>query len=226
MNNYKPDIMVCIPTTFFARHRTTMFMEGDRDDMFDSVKIRTISVYLSVLVMLFGTGLPGRGYSEEDLKKPVEVQADENKEKAVPPTVVPDSAGSNKSDAGIDLVVSKVEITRGVFEGERKIRITPYIKNMWKGSTSARIKILLDGLALAEWIEGGIGPGEEKSGGPLYVRDATGSTALNFCVEVDDGNEIPENNEHNNRCENLTFGASQTCETVDCPIAGPHGPSS
>ena len=194
--------------------------------MFNSMRTKMVSISLSAIVLLLGTGYIEWSYPEEDVKKPAEVQTGEKPEAtAVPGTVVPDIAGSKKSDAGIDLVVSKVEITRGIFEGERKIQIIPYVKNMWKGSTSARIKILLDGLALAEWIEGGIGPGEEKSGGSLYVRDATGSTALNFSVEVDDGNEIPENNEHNNRCENLTFDASQTGETVDCPIVGPHGPS-
>ena len=181
---------------------------------------------MSALLLLLGAGFLEWGYPDENVKKPAEVPTVQKPETvAGPGTIVPDSASSNKNGAGIDLVVSKVEITRGIFEGERKIQITPYVKNMWKGSTSARIKILLDGLALAEWIEGGIGPGEEKSGGALYVRDAAGSAALNFSVEVDDGNEVPENNEHNNRCENLTFGASQTRETLDCPIAGPHGPS-
>jgi hypothetical protein len=200
--------------------------EAYKAAMFNSMQIKITSISLSAVVLLLGNGFMEWCYPEEDAKKPVEVQTGQKPETvAVPGTIVPDSAGSNKVDAGIDLVVSKVEITRGIFEGEHKIQITPYVKNMWKGSTSARIKILLDGLALAEWIEGGIGPGEEKNGGSLYVRDATGSTALNFSVEVDDGNEVPENNEHNNRCENLTFGASQTRETVDCPIVGPHGPS-
>ena len=203
-----------------------MVTGGEKADMFNSTQIKMISISLSAVVLLLGNGFMERCYPEEDAKKPAEVQTGQKSETAaVPGIILPESAGSNKVDDGIDLVVSKVEITRGSFEGERKIQITPYVKNMWKGSTSARIKILLDGLALAEWIDGGIGPGEEKNGGSLYVRDATGSTVLNFSVEVDDGNEIPENNEHNNRCENLTFGASETREIVECPIVGPHGPS-
>jgi len=194
--------------------------------MYKRVQTGIISVPLCVFILVLGLVTPVPVHPEEEVKKPVEVQTGQKPEvlKATG-QVVPNIADGNKGDAGVDLVVSKVEITRGSFDGGRKIQITPYVRNMWSGSTSSRIKILLDGLALAEWIEGGIGPGEEKKGGPLYVRDATGSTVLNFSVEVDDGNKIPENNEHNNRCENLTFGASQTREVLECPIAGPHEPS-
>ena len=69
-----------------------------------------------------------------------------------------DGGSDGMYDPGVDLVVSKVVMTRGVFGGDpsRRIKIVPYVKNMWRGRTSKRIKILLDGLALAEWIETGI----------------------------------------------------------------------
>ncbi len=126
---------------------------------------------------------------------------------------------------GVDLVVSKVELTKGVFAGERKIQIIPYIKNMWRGRTSSRIKILFDGLGMAEWIEGGIGPNEEKRGGAIYRSyDPTRTFTLRFSVEVDNNNEIPENNDLNNRCENITFSFSETHKIHNCPIVGPHEP--
>lgn len=167
------------------------------------------------------------GYCEESGKKPVEIQTERK-----PSVPVVKDAGTVMTDAdkkadkvpAVDLVISVVEIIRGEVDGEKKIIIVPAVKNMWHGHIADRIKILLDGLALADWIEDGIGPGEEKIGGPFYVKDASGTTSLNFTVEVDDPNIIPETNEQNNRCENINFGSSQTHEIYSCPIIGPHEP--
>ena len=109
----------------------------------------------------------------------------------------------------VDLVVSKVKIKRGTFAGAQKIKIIPCVKNADKGYTAKRIKILLSGLALAEWIEDGIGPKEEKCGGSLYVDDPHGNASLYFTVKVDNNNTIHESNELNNNCPNVRFGPSE-----------------
>jgi hypothetical protein len=167
------------------------------------------------------------GYCEESEKKPVEIQTLQK-----PSGPVVKDAGSVMTDADkkpdkvpeVDLVISVVEIIRGEVDGEKKLIIVPTVKNMWHGQIAGRIKILLDGLALAGWIDDGIGPGEEKIGRPFYVKDASGATSLDFSVEVDDPNVIPETNEQNNRCENISFSVSQTNKLYDCPIDGPHEP--
>lgn len=123
---------------------------------------------------------------------------------------------------GVDLVVSSVEVRRGVFSGVRKIQIIPVVRNMWHGRTATRIKISLTGLSLAEWIEGGIGSDEEKRGGALYVDDPAGDLSLNFHVEVDEYNAIPENNEANNICGPVVLGRSIPQVVHACAIVGPH----
>jgi hypothetical protein len=140
--------------------------------------------------------------------------------------VIRDGGSWETVDPGIDLVVSKVEIRRGTFgtDPSTRIQIIPYVKNMWNGRTSERIKVLFDGLGYAVWIEGGIGANEEKSGGAIYLSDSSGSRSLRFSVEVDNNNLIPENNDHNNRCENVTLSSSETRKTHTCTIVGPHEP--
>jgi hypothetical protein len=127
------------------------------------------------------------------------------------------------ADLGVDLVVSKVKVTRGVFAGQHKIQIIPYIKNMCNGITRTRIKVWLPDIA-AEWIEGGIGPKEEKSAGALYLMDneAHNAPVGPFSVVVDNNNTIEENNESNNTCGGITLGAAQTTKTHSCPPVGPH----
>ena len=80
-----------------------------------------------------------------------------------------DGGSDGMVDPGVDLVVSKVVITKGTFAGTAKIQIKPYIKNMWRGRTAQRIKISFHGLEAAIWMEGGIGPNEEKMGGAYYL---------------------------------------------------------
>jgi hypothetical protein len=140
--------------------------------------------------------------------------------------IIRDGGSWENVEIGIDLVVSKVEISRGTFgtDTSPSIRITPYVKNMWHGRTSERIKIIFYGLETAIWIETGIGPDEEKSGGAIYIPDPGSNRSLRFSVEVDNLNLIPENNDHNNRCSNVTFGSSETRKTHTCPIVGPHEP--
>jgi hypothetical protein len=140
--------------------------------------------------------------------------------------VIRDGGSWETVDPGIDLVVSKVVMRRGTFgtDPSPRIQIIPYVKNMWTGRTSERIKILFDGLGYAVWIEGGIGANEEKSGGAIYLPDSSGSRSLRFSVEVDNNNLIPENNDHNNRCDNVTLSSSETSKTHTCPIVGPHEP--
>lgn len=136
----------------------------------------------------------------------------------------PDAGGEGTYDPGIDLVVTKVEMERGIFQGAQKIRIIPTIKNMWKGRTSARIKIMFYTLDMAEWVEGGIGPNQEIRAGAIYINDPTGRRSLSFSVMVDSDNAIPENNDMNNRCENVVIGASETSRIHNCPVVGPHEP--
>lgn len=125
------------------------------------------------------------------------------------------TGGIIREPAYVDLIVSKVKITRGEFAGAQKIQIIPYIKNLGLARTSTRIKIWLPYIA-AEWIEGGIGSNEEKHGGALYIMDPDGSCSLNFDVVVDNNNTIPESNESNNRCENVSFSPSDTLKIHRC----------
>jgi hypothetical protein len=184
-----------------------------------------VGVFSLVLVVVFS----GIGFAAEGDQKPAATKAEQATSPAktkTPGKSFPDGGSDGVAlGEGIDLVVSKVEITKGVFAGERKIQIIPYIKNMWKGRTSSRIKIYFDGLDMAEWIEGGIGPNEEKRGGAIYRSyDPAKTFTLRFSVVVDNNNEIPENNDLNNRCENITFSSSETSKTHRCPIVGPHEP--
>ena len=188
--------------------------------------MKAFFVFFSAL-LLSATIVSDTCYCEETEKKPVEIQTLQK-----PSVPVVKDAGTVMTDADkkadkvpvVDLVISVVEIIRGEVDGEKKIIIVPAVKNMWHGHIADRIKILLDGLALAGWIEDGIGPDEEKIVGPFYVKDVSGSTSLNFSVEVDDPNIIPETNEQNNRCENISFDSSQTHKIYNCPIDGPHEP--
>jgi hypothetical protein len=184
-----------------------------------------VGVFSLVLVVVFS----GIGFTAEGEQKPAATKAEQATSPAkakTPGKSFPDGGSDGVAlGEGIDLVVSKVEITKGVFAGERKIQITPYIKNMWKGRTFSRIKIYFDGLDMAEWIEGGIGPNEEKKGGAIYRSyDPAKTFTLRFSVVVDNNNEIPENNDLTNRCENITFSSSETSKTHRCPIVGPHEP--
>jgi hypothetical protein len=183
-----------------------------------------MGVFSLVLVVVFY----GIGFAAEGEQKPAGIKAEQATSPAkakTPGKSFPDGGSDESYSPGIDLVVSKVEITKGVFAGERKIQIIPYIKNMWKGRTSSRIKIYFDGLDMAEWIEGGIGPNEEKKGGAIYRSyDPAKTFTLRFNVVVDNNNEIPENNDLNNRCENITFSSSETSKIHRCPIVGPHEP--
>ncbi|MBN2346600.1 MAG: hypothetical protein JXO51_09455 [Candidatus Aminicenantes bacterium] len=137
----------------------------------------------------------------------------------------PDAGGDEVVVGGVDLVVSRVEITRGTFAGREKIQIVPTIRNMWHGGTAERIKILFDGLGLAEWVEGGIGGDETKRAGAVYVEcDAALSLPLNFSVVVDSDDAIVETNDLNNRCGPVRFAAGDTHVVHECPIRGPHEP--
>lgn len=188
-------------------------------------KVIIVGVFSLVWVVVFS----GIGFGAEGDQKPAGIKTEQAPSPAkskTPGKSFPDGGSDGVAwGEGVDLVVSKVEITKGVFAGERKIQIIPTIKNMWRGRTSSRIKILFDGLGMAEWIEGGIGPNEEKRGGAVYRSyDPAKTFTLRFSVVVDSDNEIRENNDLNNRCENITFSSSETSKTHRCPIVGPHEP--
>jgi hypothetical protein len=132
------------------------------------------------------------------------------------------TAGSTLFDRGIDLVVSKVKLTRGVFAGQDKIQIIVFVKNMCNDTTSKRIKVWLPDI-MAIWIEGGIGPKQEKRTAAYYVTyNPDHPTDFMFDVHVDNNNTIKENNETNNVCRGVLLGASQRTVTHICPPVGPH----
>lgn len=137
-----------------------------------------------------------------------------------------DGGSDGMVDPGVDLVVSKVEVTKGTFSGAAKIQIKPYIKNMWRGRTTHRIKISFHGLEAAIWLEGGIGPNEEKMGGAYYLPfDAAHTKPVKFSVEVDQDRAIPENNDGNNTCGPVIFDPMREHHKLHtCPITGPHEP--
>ncbi len=144
---------------------------------------------------------------------------------ASPP--IGDGGGDEAVHLGVDLVVSRVMVTRGMFGGREKIQIVPTIRNMWHGSTSARIKILFTGtgVSIAEWIEDGIGGDETKVAGAVYIEcDEDLVLPLKFNVIVDNNNDIVETNEENNRCGPIDFAAFDTRVERACRITGPHEP--
>ncbi|HMK49439.1 MAG TPA: hypothetical protein VK435_05255, partial [Thermodesulfovibrionales bacterium] len=78
--------------------------------MYKRVQTGIISVPLCVFILVLGLVTPVPVHPEEEVKKPVEVQTGQKPEvlKATG-QVVPNIADGNKGDAGVDLVVSKVE---------------------------------------------------------------------------------------------------------------------
>ena len=175
--------------------------------------------------------LPGRAYHflvTADIPSRVNERSEANNSREADycmPSGITDGGGDETVFRGVDLVVSEVEITRGLFGGREKIQIVPTIRNMWHGSTRERIKILFDGLGRAEWVEGGIGGDETKRAGAVYIEcDAALSLPLNFSVVVDSDNAIVETNDLNNRCGPVRFAAGDTHIVHDCPISGPHEP--
>jgi subtilase family serine protease len=174
---------------------------------------------------------PGRAYQflvTADVPSHVIERSEENNRREAEyrmPSGITDGGGSETVFRGVDLVVSEVEITRGLFGGREKIQIVPTIRNMWHGATAERIKILFDGLGMAEWVAGGIGPDETIRAGAVYIEcDAALSLPLNFSVEVDSDNAIVETNDLNNRCGPIRFASGDTHVVHDCPISGPHEP--
>ena len=191
---------------------------------------RTVKPFITgffAMALIFGLSVPGSSLEKE--KSPIAPMQKAPSSIDTSPTQrsspsFPDAGGDETYDPGIDLVVTKVEMERGVFLGSQKIRIIPTIKNMWKGRTSKRIKIMFYTLDMAEWVEGGIKPNEEIRAGALYIDDPTGRGSLSFSVMVDNDTVIPENNEMNNRCDNITLGASERSKVHNCPVVGPHEP--
>jgi len=82
------------------------------------------------------------------------------------------------------------------------------------------------GLDAAIWLEGGIGPNEEKLGGACYLPfDAAHMPPIKFKVEVENERTIPENNESNNTCGPVIFDPMRSHDRGHtCPISGPHEP--
>jgi hypothetical protein len=187
-------------------------------------KMRKMGMYLwiSCLVLALGIG-PAQAEQKQPIKetKPPTFQ----REQKAPPRF-PDAGGEEVVPSEVDLVVSKVEITKGTFAGEAKIQIKPFIKNMWRGRTAQRIKIYFGGLGAAIWLEGGIGANEEKMGGAYYLPlDAAHWEPIKFSVEVDNDRVIPETNETNNTCGPIIFDVrSEHSKIHNCPIRGPHEP--
>ncbi|MCU0579316.1 MAG: hypothetical protein MUF69_07195 [Desulfobacterota bacterium] len=180
-----------------------------------------------MLLWTFGLTLTlGAPLTQAEQKQPVkEISPPSFQREQKAPPRFPDAGGEGVVRSEVDLVVSKVQITRGVFAGENKIQIIPYIKNMWTGRTSARIKVYFREFETAIWMEGGIGPGEEKSAGAIYRSyDPAHPATRNFSVEVDNSNAIPETNDLNNRCDGLFYNTAEASRTHTCVIRGPHEP--
>jgi len=178
---------------------------------------------ISIFIMICFTNLSMAAQADKTKVKIKKVPAASNFIKKQP--IITDGGSSEVYDPGIDLVVSKVVMERGVFGSNpaQRIKIAPYIKNMWRGRTRERIKVLFRSLDYAIWLEGGLGANEEKLAGAIYISDdGTHEFDLVFSVEVDNNNLIPENNEHNNHCQNIHFPPDVTRKVHRCPIRGPH----
>ena len=122
-----------------------------------------------------------------------------------------------REDTGVDLVVSRVRLTRGDW-AQGKVQIVSYVKNMCSGSTHEMIKVSYDDFAMAIWIHGGIAGKQEKSSGAIYRCSTANCTIGPLEVEVDEYNAIPEHNETNNTCENIRLGPDERAKTVACPV--------
>lgn len=126
-------------------------------------------------------------------------------------------SGVLAEDSGVDLVVSKVVLTRGDW-AQGKVQIVSYVKNMCSGSTYELIKVSYDDYAMAVWIHGGIGGKQEKSSGAIYHCSTADCAIGPLEVEVDEANTIPEHNETNNTCANIRLEPRERTKTVGCPI--------
>lgn len=131
--------------------------------------------------------------------------------------------GTSLFDSGVDLVVSKVKLKRGVFGGSHKIQIIFYVKNMCNGRTAKRIKVWIPHV-MAIWIEGGIGPKEEKRSAAYYVDSSSTPGNFSFDVHIDNNNTIKENNEDNNVATGVQIRADQTEFIYRHRPVGPHCP--
>lgn len=184
--------------------------------------MKKMGMSLWIFGLALTLGIPPVGGEQKQPVKEISPPSFQREQKA--PPRFPDAGGEGVVRSEVDLVVSKVQVTRGVFAGENKIQIIPYIKNMWTGRTSARIKVYFREFETAIWLEGGIGPGEEKSAGAIYRSYDPARPVRNFSVEVDNGNAIPETNDLNNRCEGLFYNIAEASRIHTCVIRGPHEP--
>ena len=176
-----------------------------------------VVIFLAACVLSwFGSDFSAK---EQEVEKDV-TKAPRDVSKSQTPTSA--TQYSALEDLDIDLVVSKVVMHRGEYNGGRTVEVIPYVKNMCNGNLSGNIKVSLPELGTAVWIRTGIGPQEEKSTGALYYCELSECDLGPFSVVVDSDNDIEENNESNNRCTGITFGASETNKTHGCPIQGPH----
>jgi hypothetical protein len=148
----------------------------------------------------------------EEAKKPASTGA------AVASTPASRSGVLAREDTGVDLVVSKVVLTRGDW-AQGKVQIVSYVKNMCSGSTHELIKVSYDDYEMAVWIHGGIGGKQEKSSGAIYHCSTADCAIGPLEVEVDEANVIPEHNETNNTCVNIRLEPGERSKTIGCPIA-------
>jgi hypothetical protein len=165
---------------------------------------------LSVMTLVLLGSVPWRA-AAEDAKKPESESAPV--EGSTSPTR---GMGLLGDETGLDLVVSKVRLTRGDYP-QGKVQVTSYVKNMCNGSTREIIKVYYRELGTALFVHG-IGPKEEKSAGSVYFCSSSDCALGPFEAIVDQGNAIGEHNETNNTCANIRLEATQRSKTVSCPI--------
>lgn len=149
----------------------------------------------------------------------------EDKTRVASPTTTntTNRAGTSLFDPGVDLVVSRVKLKRGIFAGSHKIQIIVYVKNMCNGRTGKRIKVWMPHV-MAIWIEGGIGPKQEKRSAAYYIESSSTPGNFSFDVHIDNNNTIKENNESNNTATGVRIRADQTEVTYRHTPIGPHCP--
>jgi hypothetical protein len=122
-----------------------------------------------------------------------------------------------REETGLDLVVSKVRLTRGSYP-HGTVQIVSYVKNMCNGSTREIVKVGYPDYEMALFIHDGIGPQEEKSAGAIY-RCTTSDCAIGpLEVVVDPDGAIDEHDDSNNTCANVHLRPGERSKTVACPI--------
>ena len=147
----------------------------------------------------------------------VKKQVETRQQQLTPGAQSHDPHWRGSSRPGIDLVVSRVRITRYPERGT--IGIHADIRNTRDGHTSDLIRVKFSGWPGNPhvWIHGGISAGQTKGAGLVTDDNAGRNRAMGpVTVEVNPVGEISETNSGNNSCAGAQLSARQDRSTKRC----------